>query len=131
MMPALFARNSQFISFALIGVANTLIHGLILVLMIEKLLLGVTLSHLLAFCVANMFSYILNSKLTFKSRLTVGKYVRFFLASLGALCLTLILSWLVDMNGLHYLIGFALIVVLVPLLSFCVMKFWIFSSGAH
>lgn len=60
----------------------------------------------------------MNSRLTFKSRLALVRYVRFFLASLLSLGLTLLLSWITDAYGLHYLLGFVLVVVLVPLFSF-------------
>ncbi len=124
-------RNAQLLFFGLIGVANTLIHGAVLVLMVECLAVDVTASHLFAFCVANIFSYLMNSRLTFKARLALVRYVRFFLASLLSLGLTLLLSWITDAYGLHYLLGFVLVVVLVPLFSFLVMKFWAFAGAHH
>lgn len=42
-------RNAQLLFFGLIGVANTLIHGAVLVLMVECLAVDVTASHLFAF----------------------------------------------------------------------------------
>ncbi|WOF77578.1 GtrA family protein [Stutzerimonas kunmingensis] len=127
MIRALFARHAQLMCFALIGVANTLVHGAILVVAVEWVALGVTVAHLLAFCVANIFSYLMNSWLTFKAALSPGRYARFFLASLLSLGLTLLLAWMSELYGLHYLLGFILIVVVVPLLSFAVMKFWTFA----
>lgn len=127
MIRALFARHAQLLCFALIGVANTLVHGAILVVAVEWVALGVTAAHLVAFCVANIFSYLMNSWLTFKATLSPGRYVRFSLASLLSLGLTLLLAWFCDHYGLHYLLGFALIVVVVPLLNFAVMKFWTFA----
>ena len=129
MLSSFLARNVQLFCFALIGVANTLVHGLLLVLMVEKFVVDVTIAHLFAFCLANVVSYILNSRFTFRARLAVGRYARFLLASLMSLGLTLLLSWIADVSGLHYLIGFFLIVVLVPLFSFSLMRFWIFAGG--
>lgn len=129
MIRALFARHAQLLCFALIGVANTLVHGAILVVAVEWLALKVTLAHLLAFAVANAFSYVMNSWLTFKAALSLRRYARFFLASLLSLGLTLLLAWFCDHYGLHYLLGFVLIVVVVPLLSFAVMKFWTFAQS--
>lgn len=127
MIRAFFARHAQLMCFALIGVANTLVHGAILVVAVEWVALGVTVAHLVAFCVANIFSYLMNSWLTFKAALSLSRYVRFFLASLLSLGLTLLLAWVAEVYGLHYLLGFVLIVVVVPLLSFAVMKFWTFA----
>ena len=128
-LTALLRRHAQFLCFALIGVTNTLIHGGILILLVEGLRLSVTLSHLLAFCCANIFSYLMNSWLTFKAQLSLSRYARFFLASMLALGLTLLISWLADRYGLNYLIGFVLIVFLVPFLNFLTMKFWAFSNS--
>lgn len=127
MIRALVARHAQLLCFAVIGVVNTLVHGTILVGAVEWLALDVTLSHLMAFCVANVLSYLMNSWLTFKMALSLGRYGRFFVASMLSLGLTLLLSWVTDVYGLHYLLGFMLIVVVVPLLSFAVMKFWTFA----
>ncbi|MGD9887933.1 MAG: GtrA family protein [Halothiobacillaceae bacterium] len=121
------SRYTQFLPFAIIGFVNTFIHGSILVLSVERLDLDITASHLLAFFIANMFSYIANSKITFKSPITLLRYKRFFLASLLSLSLTLLLSWVANFYGLHYLAGFALIVVLVPVLNFIVIKTWVFA----
>lgn len=128
MLSALVRRHTQLLSFALIGVANTAIHGCVLVLGVEGLRLDVTLSNMIAFCVANVFSYAANSWFTFKASLSITRYARFFLASMLSLGLTLLLSWSADHYGLHYLVGFAFIVVLVPLFSFLVMKFWAFAG---
>lgn len=127
-LTALVRHHAQFLWFALIGITNTLIHGGILMLVVEGLRLNVTLSHLLAFCCANIFSYLMNSWLTFKAQLSLSRYARFFLASMLALGLTLLISWLADRYGLNYLIGFVFIVFLVPFLNFLTMKFWAFSN---
>lgn len=127
-MKAYLSKYKQFLCFALIGVANTLIHGGLLIIAVEKLLWALSAAHLLAFAVANVFSYALNSKLTFKVGLSFKAYTRFLLASLLSLVLTLLLATAVEWYGAHYLIGFALIVVLVPLMSFMVMRFWVFSA---
>lgn len=123
MMRALFERHAQLLCFALIGVANTLVHGAVLVVTVEWVALRVTVAHLLAFSIANIFSYLMNSWLTFKTALSLRRYTRFFLVSLLSLGLTLLLAWVSDLHGLHYLLGFGLIVVVVPLLSFAGMNF--------
>lgn len=129
MLRHLLARHAQLLRFAAIGVLNTLVHGAILVAAVEYLALGVTPAHLVAFFTANVFSYCMNSRFTFAAPLSWRRYGRFLAASLLALAMTLCLSWLADRQGLHYLAGFALIVVLVPMCSFLLMKFWIFAAS--
>lgn len=94
----------------------------------NALRLEVTLSNMFAFLVANAFSYVANSRLTFKAALSLNRYIRFFLASILLLGFTLLISWTAERYGLHYLSGFALIVILVPLFSYLVMKFWAFDG---
>ena len=118
------SRYVQFLTFAVIGVANTLIHGFILVLLVELLGAAVVLSLM----VANIFSYLMNSYFTFKTALFINGYARFFLASLLALGLTLTLSWIMEELGLNYMAGFLVIVAVVPLCSFMLMKLWAFQQ---
>lgn len=122
------SKHSQFLSFAAIGVANTLLHGGVLMLAVDVFLWSVTLSHLLAFAIANLFSYLLNSQFTFKRPLSFKRYWRFFMASLLSLMITLLLAKAVDLYGAHYLVGFVLVVIFVPVISFLVMRFWVFSA---
>lgn len=121
-------RNIQFLTFAVIGVVNTFMHGGVLVMAVERFNAPVVLANLIAFCVANLFSYFMNSWFTFKSALSVVRYLRFLVASMLSLGFTLLLAWLTDSSGFHYLVGFLLIVVFVPMFSFVVMKLWAFAE---
>ena len=115
--------------FAIIGFLNTLVHGSILITAVEYFNAAVVLAHFIAFFFANMFSYIMNSKLTFRIDLSFLHYCRFLMASMLALGLTLSLSWVTDQLGLHYLFGFLLIIVLVPALTFITLKSWAFAKN--
>lgn len=127
---AALRRHTDLLVFGAIGVLNTLVHGVVLTAAVEKLRLHLLLAHVCAFGVANIFSYLANSRFTFKVGLSVTRYLRFLLASLVALCLTLGIAWLTNRIGLHYQTGFAIIVVTVPLFSFALVKFWAFA-GHH
>ncbi len=117
----------QFLHFGLIGVANTVIHGIILTMMIEFFLLNVVLSNLLGFFAANLFSYFMNSTLTFKIKSSFILYCRFLLTSLFSLGLTLLIAWTMNHLGFHYLEGFLAVIFIVPTLNFLTVKFWAFS----
>lgn len=127
MIVALYKRYAQLITFAMIGVVNTLIHGSVLLMTVEWLALTVPIAHLVAFNIANLSSYLMNSSLTFKIPLSLRRYMRFYMTSLLSLGLTLLVAWASDLYGLHYLLGFGLVVMVVPLLTFVVMKFWTFA----
>lgn len=126
---AAWRQHADFLRFAVIGVANTLVHGAILTLTIEKFHFHLLIAHVFAFWFANLFSYISNSRFTFFVPLSGVRYFRFLSASLVSLCLTLGIAWVTAHLGLHYHIGFAIIVVMVPLFSFFIVKFWAFAGG--
>ena len=128
MLLHLWEKWREIALFALVGVTNTLVHGLVLAGAVEFLLLPLLVSHTVAFGVANLFSYVVNSRLTFRMPLSVSRYVRFLAASLVALALTLGIAAAADHWGLDYLYGFAIVVVTVPVFSFVVVKFWAFSK---
>jgi putative flippase GtrA len=114
--------------FAVVGLTNTLIHGFVLAGATQYLQLPLLVSHTVAFSVANLFSYMVNSRLTFRTPLSVLRYVRFLAASMVALALTLGIAAAADYSGLDYLYGFAIVVVTVPVFSFVVVKFWAFAK---
>lgn len=116
----------QFVKFGLVGVVNTLIHGLLLFVAVETLQAGPLLGNLLAFLVANVSSYLMNSYWTFKALPTLPLYGKFLLGSLFALCLTLIIASLFEFFELHYGLGFACIVLTVPPLNYWMLKRWAF-----
>lgn len=129
MLRKLISKHVQLIYFAGIGFCSTLIHGAVLMLGVERVFLPLTAAHFLAFCTANIFSYFLNSWLTFGAAISLSRYIRFFAVSLLSLGMTLLIAWITEASGLHYLAGFALIVLLVPIFSFLVMRFWTFAES--
>lgn len=114
--------------FGCVGVANTLIHGALLAWLVELWHWPIWAAHGLAFGAANVFSYIFNSRWTFKTELSWWAYGRFLLSSLLSLVFTLLISWCAQMYGLNYKEGFVLVVVLVPMFSFLLIKFWAFRQ---
>ncbi len=117
----------QIFKFASIGVANTLLHGLVLGLLVDGLGWPVVWSHLVAFGGANLLSYVLNTWITFNMPIAMVLYLKFLAASLVSLVLTLLLSWTAQRCGYNHWQGFMAVVVLVPMLSFVIMKFRVFT----
>ena len=110
----------------MVGVVNTAVHGLVLLLAVETLQTGPLLGNLLAFLVANVSSFLMNSYWTFKTSPTLYLYGKFFLGSFFAMCLTLIIASLFELFELHYGLGFACIVFTVPPLNYWMLKRWAF-----
>ena len=104
--------------FILVGAAATLLHMLVALLLITLVKLSPAMANGLAFLAANFFSYFSNTKWTFKAAVEMKNGRRFFMVSIFAWLCTISIAWGVDKAGGHYLLGLALVVSLVPALSF-------------
>ena len=120
-------RYHEFIRFGLVGATNTLVHAGIVVTLMELLAPPAYVANGVAFMFANVMSYILNSRFTFKTPASFLGYRRFLLVSLVSLALTLAITSLVEFLGWHYAFGLLMVIFVVPVLNYIVMKLWAFS----
>nr|WP_220460332.1 GtrA family protein [Pseudomonas juntendi] len=111
----------------MVGVTNTLVHAGIVVTLMELLAPPAYVANGVAFMFANVMSYILNSRFTFKTPASFLGYRRFLLVSLVSLALTLAITSLVEFLGWHYAFGLLMVIFVVPVLNYIVMKLWAFS----
>lgn len=114
--------------FAIIGVLNTGVHASVVVVGVEWWKWRAVFSNVLAFVVSNVFSYVLNSKFTFGEKMSLVGYVRFFAVSIVSFMLVILITWLGEINGVHYLVSLLVVVFVVPVLNFFVLKFWAYSN---
>lgn len=70
-----------------VGIINTALHWIVFSFFFYKLALSQAISNFIAFCIAVTFSFIINTKWTFNSKATFGKYISFiiFMGSLALL----------------------------------------------
>lgn len=120
--------NQQFLKFVFIGIINTGVHGIALLSLVEAFGFSATLSHLIAFMIANSLSYTLNCKFTFTCHPNVSGYMRFFSASLLVLFFTLSTSMLFEFINIDYRVAFMVIIFVAPALSFILLKLWAFAK---
>lgn len=120
--------NLQFMTFAVIGVCNTLIHAGTVIVGVEYLQFSPTLANGVAFMLANLVSYFLNSAFTFKADVSLYKYYRFFVASLLSLGLTLLFAYIGTVLQVHYLFSLVAAIFVVPVVNFFILKAWAFSK---
>lgn len=123
------ARYHEFIRFGLVGVVNTAVHAGIVIALMETFAPPAFLANGVAFLFANLMSYFLNSKFTFKAALSVLNYLRFLLVSLVSLVLTLLITLVAEYLGWHYGVGLILVILIVPVLNYLVMKVWAFAPA--
>lgn len=119
----------QFLRFALVGVANTAVHAGVVILLMETLAPPAAVANACAFIEANLMSYCINSRFTFRVPMSWLGYRRFLLVSLVSLGLTLLITSWVEYMGWHYGVGLVMVVFIVPVLNFMVMKLWAFAPA--
>lgn len=123
------AKYYEFIRFGLVGVANTVVHAGIVIVLMEALAPPAFVANGVAFMFANLVSYALNSRFTFKTPISFLGYRRFLLVSLVSLALTLLITWLVEYLEWHYGVGLAIVILVAPVLNYLVMKIWAFAPA--
>jgi putative flippase GtrA len=118
-----------FLRFALIGVLNTGLHFVLLVLLVEKIGLWPPLANAGAFFGTNLFSYFANSHFSFKVDISSHRYVRFLVTSLIGVVIAYGLSSVVEHFGGHYLLGFVLLIVLMPPINYLLARRLVFPDA--
>ena len=122
-------KYHEFIRFGLVGVANTAVHAGIVIALMEAFAPLAFVANGVAFVFANLMSYALNSRFTFKTPVSFLSYQRFLLVSLVSLALTLLITSLVEYLGWHYGVGLIMVILVVPVLNYLVMKIWAFGPA--
>lgn len=113
--------------FIVVGSVATIIHVLVATALIAFLGRGQVFGNVVAFLCATSFSYSANTEWTFSKRIEPRSLIRFFAASIVGTLLTSGISGFSAASGWHYLIGIAIIVLVVSPLMFIVHKYWTYS----
>ena len=124
------ALLGQGLRFGAVGLAATLLHVVLVLALVEGPDLPVLLANGLAFCAALALSYLGNHGWTFRANGGHQRHApRFLAVALAGLVLNqAIMAASVDGFGLDYRLGLALVVTLVPLLSFLANRTWVFQG---
>ena len=116
--------------FALIGVIATGVHVVTALAARTGLQLEPLTANFVGYACAVGFSYVGNARLTFgRPTRNMGQFIRFLVVSLVGLALNqTIIHLLVDIAGWPFWLALGPVVVLVPLLSFVLLKVWAFGE---
>lgn len=114
----------RLIFFLLVGVLATAVHVAVASVLITAAGWWAVFANGVAFCVATLASYSLNSRLTFQQPLSGRTLQRFLTVATAGLALSMAISGGAERAGLHYLVGIALVVSGVPLLSYLAHSRW-------
>jgi len=119
---------ASLIKYYLIGIVATLIHIVIVVFLIEGFGTRSGLANGVAFTLATFFSYFMNTHWSFQSKMSMIVLRRFWsVAALGCV-LAVAISSIAEALGFHYLIGIAMVMSVVPIISYLLHRNWTYSE---
>ena len=117
-------RIKQAVRFALSGLLVTGLHTIVAVAFIQIVSPTPALANGVAFLVATVFSYLINTTWSFSVTLHGKNLFRFICVSFIGLFLAMSISGAAQYYGLHYLYGILLVVCIVPAVTFLLHSFW-------
>jgi putative flippase GtrA len=117
--------------FGITGLVNTGIHALVAVLCLEGFFLGVpwlvagpVVANGVAFVVATVFSYVVNTVWSFSTSINRKNFQRFVVVAVIGLVAAMGLARLAELIGLPPLGGVVLVVCVMPLVNFGLHSLW-------
>lgn len=118
--------HREFLTFCVIGGLNTLVHAVIVTLLAGQLAVNQVYANVCGFLAANIVSFVLNSKLTFRTKLGFLNYFKFLSSSLVTLGIVVVLSAAAVYFDVNYLYALAGLIILSPILNFLILKYLAF-----
>lgn len=122
MTSSLLARQAQ--RFAISGLLVTGLHVFVAAGFIRLLVAAPPVANGVAFVVATVFSYMINTLWSFSRPLYGRNLLRFVLVSMVGCLLAMTVSSVAQDYGLHYLHGIGLVALVVPPVTFLLHNYW-------
>lgn len=126
------ARQREIARFAVVGVLATLTHFVILYALVEHVGLSPSLANGTAFLCAVCVTWMGQSRWVFAGHghTSMAKLLRFAVSlTVGLLANVAIMLFVTEGMTLDYRIGFAIVSLVVPVLSFAINKLWVFRRA--
>jgi len=119
----------QLFAFGLVGVVATGVHYGVALTLTELFSVSIYLANLVGFCSAVLVSLLGHSTLTFKASLNPTIVKRFVFVALAALAVSeTVLALLQNFFALHHRIALAIVVMIIPIATFVINKFWVYAD---
>lgn len=119
--------TQRILRFSISGLLVTLLHILIASNLIQFASVAPPLANGVAYIVATTFSYIVNTKWSFSNPLHGRNLIRFYTVSVVGLLLTIAISGTAQYFGLYYWYGIALVVCVIPPVTFLLHHCWTYN----
>lgn len=110
--------------FAVTGLFVTALHAVVAVLFIHFVSPLPPLANGVAFAVATVVSYVINTTWSFSSRLHGRTLLRFLSVSVAGFFLAMLVAWAAQLAGLNYLLGIGAVALTIPAFTFVLHNFW-------
>lgn len=117
----------QAVRFLLVGLVSTGVHVLVAVALIEGVAMPPAIANGIAFLVATVASYLMNTFWSFSSVPSRSNLFRFVTVALVGGLMSMTLSGFADFLGLQYGVGILTVVAVVPPISYLMHKYWTYS----
>jgi putative flippase GtrA len=108
----------QLIRFFVVGVVAAIAYVAVMALVVDGLGGRVLWGAFFAFVFATLVSFVGNALWSFGARLTTGKAAMFFAVNTAGLGLNMLIAWLLERAGVHYLLISLTVLIVVPLFNF-------------
>lgn len=119
--------SKQFIVFTIIGMINTF-NGTFFSYIYSSFL-STTIAFLPGYVSGLLISYILNSFITFKKKLTFEKFIKFAISSIPNFVIQYVVVIICNIIGLHKLIAYIIAAIIGVPITFILIKFFAFKDN--
>jgi putative flippase GtrA len=120
--------HKQFLRFCVVGVASTSVYiaaATVLLVVFEKTL---TVANIGAFFTSLSISYLGNALWSFEANSEARSMAKFFVLCVVALTTTILIAEWVTRTGAPTYFGILFTALVIPVISFCVQKYWVFEK---
>lgn len=116
--------TNRIFRFAITGIFVTLVHIVVATLWILWINHEPSLANAIAFIVATLFSFAINTFWSFSSAISTLILMKYVTVALVGLFLSAGVAWAVDQMGFSYPYGIAAVVCVIPPVNFAMHHFW-------
>jgi putative flippase GtrA len=110
------------------GVINTLVHTIVAVALIKLFSANQTAANVIAFILATLVSYLVNTLWSFGRALSGRTLKRFVTVAMIGATVTALVARTAESLGAHYLVGIGCVAVTVAPMTFLLHKYWTYRQ---